>query len=636
MDGFRCVNPSRYLTSSSAQFHIADSEIDDADLSPISPLRRRTLRWSDYPQNLFRNWTPKQVAQSGIEKALSARHEGPTTIYNVDVIDTGKFRRPGEEYIGDGNLGELWEIMGLERDKTIRTRAIFIDNMSGPVLQMFGTNYNIEPFFWSSALNHLPTQYQENLCPGESDHITITLTFLKSISSTSASLAHPESPPFQLNRNLDPHAPLSLYSTGRILQLDEMALHMVRCRGSSTMISYHTHHSPNLSSSLTSSNSPHTSDSSSYPPKDGEERHASTPANTLPKPEPSTTTAEELHKLVRLAGQSVYWRKIFKCTRDPTFLLLTTLWHPLYSWDLALANLYAHVHALEALAIRIITSAQTGAGVGEAEGNGREREGNLTGELHIIRTHLLFYMGLLRDFQRTIEFIKDTPNPAMEPAEDPAPTPSLDTAFSPNVSIDSTKRAEDEQRAQARAEQAKERDASRALLVRECDALTKEIERLEFSRGMLDSRVMNIMDLVFATVNIADSQHAQVLSETAARDSSAMKQIAYLTTIFLPASFVATVFGMNLKELNDGIPDVARYLEVAIPMTAVTVWIIVALQGKWHLNNAANGGKGGNVASLWTQLWWPLTSVSNLIMGEPEERRKRDWWRRSNRGAVKA
>lgn len=30
---------------------------------------------------------------------------------------------------------------------------------------------------------------------------------------------------------------------------------------------------------------------------------------------------------------------------------------------------------------------------------------------------------------------------------------------------------------------------------------------------------------VFATVNIADSQHAQVLSETAARDSSAMKQV---------------------------------------------------------------------------------------------------------------
>lgn len=106
-------DPSPYLTSPS-QLPIADSEVDDADLSPVSPLRRRTLRWSDYPQNLFRNWTPKQVAQSGIEKALSVRHDGPTTIYNVDVLDTGKFRRPGEEYIGDGNLGELWEIMGLE------------------------------------------------------------------------------------------------------------------------------------------------------------------------------------------------------------------------------------------------------------------------------------------------------------------------------------------------------------------------------------------------------------------------------------------------------------------------------------------------------------------------------------------
>lgn len=30
---------------------------------------------------------------------------------------------------------------------------------------------------------------------------------------------------------------------------------------------------------------------------------------------------------------------------------------------------------------------------------------------------------------------------------------------------------------------------------------------------------------MFATVNIADSQHAQALSETAARDSNAMKQV---------------------------------------------------------------------------------------------------------------
>ncbi|KZP18380.1 hypothetical protein FIBSPDRAFT_829434 [Athelia psychrophila] len=592
-----------------------DAEVDDSDLSPVSPLRRRTLQYRDYPQNLFRNWTAKQVKQSGIHDALSERNEDTCTIYNVDVLDTGKFRRGPVEYIQHENQGELWEAMMAERDSTIRIRAIFIDNMSGPVLKIFGTNYNIEPFYWSSALNHIPAKYQEDLHPGEGDHITITLTFLKSIESKNAALADPQSPPFQLNRNLDPHAPLSLYSTGRILMLDEMALHMIRSRGSSTMLSYHTHRSPNLSSSLTSSTLPG--------------------RTSLPQPTPSTTTAEELHKLVRLAGQSVYWRKIFNCSRDPTLVLLTTLWHPLYSWDQALASLYAHVQTLETSAIRIITSAQTRE-IHEDEWAGREREGNLTGELHIIRGHLLFYLGLLKDFRRSVEFVKDVPNPAMDPEEEPTPTPNLDTAFSPDPSGDAnSKGTEDEQKARVREAQEKERDASRVLLVRECDALLAEIDRLEMTRDMLDSRVKNVMDLVFATVNIADSRHAQVLSEMAARDSSAMKQIAYLTMIFLPASFVATVFGMNLKELNGGTPGIDRYLEVAIPMTAVTVWIIIALQSKWHLNNTANGGQGGTGASLWGQLWWPLTSVTNLVTG-PEQRKKagrvRSEWQRRGAG----
>lgn len=96
-----------------------------------------------------------------------------------------------------------------------------------------------------------------------------------------------------------------------------------------------------------------------------------------------------------------------------------------------------------------------------------------------------------------------------------------------------------------------------------------------------------------------------------------------------------TVFGMNLKELNGGTPGIDRYLEVAIPMTAVTVWIIIALQSKWHLNNTANGGQGGTGASLWGQLWWPLTSVTNLVTG-PEQRKKagrvRSEWQRRGAG----
>jgi hypothetical protein len=86
--------------------------------------------------------------------------------------------------------------------------------------------------------------------------------------------------------------------------LDEMAIHMVRLQTNSTIISYHA------------------------------------------KADWYTTTAKELHKLLRLAGQSVYWRKILQQTSDPTFVLLTILWHAIYSWDEALSSLYTHVQSL--------------------------------------------------------------------------------------------------------------------------------------------------------------------------------------------------------------------------------------------------------------------------------------------------
>lgn len=69
---------------------------------------------------------------------------------------------------------------------------------------------------------------------------------------------------------------------------------------------------------------------------------------------------------------------------------------------------------------------------------------------------------------------------------------------------------------------------------------------------------------------------------------------------------VQTVFGMNVTELNDGSkPNVARYLELAIPLTAVTIWIIVSLQSKAHLDDAD--------PSMWSQIWWPVTSLMDLF-----------------------
>lgn len=84
----------------------------------------------------------------------------------------------------------------------------------------------------------------------------------------------------------------------------------------------------------------------------------------------------------------------------------------------------------------------------------------LTQELHIIRAHLLHYSSLLEDFRKTVVFIRDTRNPALESLSD------------------------------------KDREYSKNLMQRECSNLLTEIERLEMSRRMQDRRLKNVLNLV--------------------------------------------------------------------------------------------------------------------------------------------
>ena len=42
----------------------------------------------------------------------------------------------------------------------------------------------------------------------------------------------------------------------------------------------------------------------------------------------------------------MYWKRIFQTTQDPTFVLLTFIWHTMYAWDDALENLYQHICTL--------------------------------------------------------------------------------------------------------------------------------------------------------------------------------------------------------------------------------------------------------------------------------------------------
>ena len=93
------------------------------------------------------------------------RRDIPCKIYHVDVGEDGFFKDAGVEIAGESNKSEIWQriihstvrlffffvtafiLVGLalitlpqyQDQDDLRIRALFIENMSGPILQMLGT-----------------------------------------------------------------------------------------------------------------------------------------------------------------------------------------------------------------------------------------------------------------------------------------------------------------------------------------------------------------------------------------------------------------------------------------------------------------------------------------------------------------
>jgi len=294
---------------------------------------------------------------------------------------------------------------------------------------------------------------------------------------------------------------LLLASHGRQLVLELLSVHLIRRRRGSVLISYH-------------------------------------PTMDIP-----ITTARFLHERIRFAGQSVYWQSIFQNSPDPTFVLLTLIWHTVYAWDEALEALYNYICTIEG---KVVATTDF----------------NLTQELHVIRAHHLHYASLLEDLRKTLVFVKSTVNPALDSV-----TPE-------------------------------ERDSSLTVLERECDNLLDEVNRLEREREMQERRLSNVMHLVFSTVNILDSTRMKEMTEASTRDSSAMKQIAYLSMVFLPATFVSSIFGMNVQEI---VPNTSgtmvHYFVTAFSFTILSVWVITALQSRYNFRKGV---------TFWQRLGWPV------------------------------
>ncbi|KAF8199527.1 hypothetical protein BJ912DRAFT_921939 [Pholiota molesta] len=268
--------------------------------------------WRRYPTQLFPNWQGSRLLRSGMTKLMDKKKEKTDpdcVVHYIDVDKCGDFSEPGQYIVGEDNSNDFWQTMKQERTKPNRVKVLFVENLSGTALQILGTMYNIEPFFFSSSLNWIPSRYQEGMLQNQGDHITITLTFLRAMPNP---MTAPNTPSTgaqfftQLltragTATIDPQAPVVLRSNDRILLLDLLAFHMIRDKNGSTIISYH------------------------------------------PTKEWKSTSAVYLRTRVGHAGTSVYWQSLFRRSDDPTMILLCMLWYAMYAWDEALENLYVHI-----------------------------------------------------------------------------------------------------------------------------------------------------------------------------------------------------------------------------------------------------------------------------------------------------
>ncbi len=88
---------------------------------------------------------------------------------------------------------------------------------------------------------------------------------------------------------------------------------------------------------------------------------------------------------------------------------------------------------------------------------------SLIQELHLIRAHLLHYRSLLRDFQSTVLFVRDTSFPALQNSEMYTEEEML---------------------------------RNKEVMKRESENLLSELQRLETSRVGYELRLKNVLDLV--------------------------------------------------------------------------------------------------------------------------------------------
>ncbi|TGO26529.1 hypothetical protein BPAE_0057g00050 [Botrytis paeoniae] len=131
----------------------------------------------------------------------------------------------------------------------------------------------------------------------------------------------------------------------------------------------------------------------------------------------------------------------------------------------------------------------------------------------------------------------------------------------------------------------------------------------------LENKVMIQMKQNSASIPLLTAMIAVEESRKAIQQANDVKALTVLATVYIPLSFVAGVFGMNLAELNSGVDvDIWLYFAISIPVTIASM--VLVWKWEWLIRKVKSFRiRPNNSSSPRTTVSGALFSVGKMTAG---------------------
>ncbi|KAF5343737.1 hypothetical protein D9757_014643 [Collybiopsis confluens] len=249
---------------------------------------------------------------------------------------------------------------------------------------------------------------------------------------------------------------------------------------------------------------------------------------------------------------------------DILSLVLPILWFVVYSWADALETVYRKIENLENQILSIKSTS---------------RSLSLSGQLHNHRRCLHNYQSHLQNLRKTVASLNPTVYQVTSGLSALSRTVisqsqgfSLDNyGIDPGVTIITEAKdftIKNYTDGNANEMEGHHKDTISRDVIFQLTGMVAEIEQLINAMTIWNDRMRDVMGMVFSHVAISDG--------------TAMKQIANITMVFIPSTFAAGIFGMNVQGISSESTPVWSFIVLAVGLTVLTLWGLIGIrEGPW-------------------------------------------------------